>query len=93
MVHRNAILEASGTRLTTDLVKGHAAETWRVERAGDRASLDQRERRVAAADGRQGVMLGVRASRPRIVQRQIVEPQIIPAHAQHGRTIFRATQV
>ena len=55
------------------LVKGHAAETGCVERAGDRASLDKRERRVAAAGPRWGTMLGVRASRRPILRRQIVK--------------------
>jgi hypothetical protein len=39
-------------------------------------------------------MLGVRDGRPRvIVRRRIVKPQMVPAHTEHGRTIFRAMQV
>ncbi len=63
------------------LEEGHAAEARRVEGAGDRAALDQRERSVLAAGSEQvRAVSGVQ---------WLVEPQIVPAHTGYHRTTVR----
>src|SRR5260370_37067171 len=74
-------------RLGLAFVEGRAPETRGVEGAGHRPALDERERHVAALGGEQRLAGGVLVS-----GRLIVQPQIVPAHETHHRTVFRLRQ-
>ena len=62
------------------LEEGHAAETRRIKRTGDRTALDQRERAVPGRGEQVPGLSGLR---------RLIEPQTVPAHTEHDRMIVR----
>ena len=86
--HPGRLGDAVDHGLGLDLVEGHAPEARGVEGAGHRPALDERERHVPALGREQrlvgrGVLVGGEL---------IVQPQMVPAHEPHDRTVFRSRQ-